>query len=96
MGDWNTTTTALLRGLKNAEDAEAWAELEARVRPIVFALARRMGLDGNAAADVAQETLVTFLCLYRDGRYERERGRLGSWIVGIAPQHDAQRTGDGP
>ena len=36
------------------------------------------------AADVAQETLTDFLRDYRAGKYDRRRGRLRSWISGIA------------
>ena len=34
--------------------------------------------------DIAQETLARFLAEYRDGRYDRKKGRLGAWLVGIA------------
>jgi RNA polymerase sigma factor (sigma-70 family) len=43
-----------------------------------------MGLDDADAADVAQETLTSFLQAYREQKYDRERGRLRSWLIGIA------------
>lgn len=78
------TTTALLECLGTGDDPLAWGELDRRVRPVVHSLAKRHGLDDQRAADVAQETLLTFLRLHRAGRYERAKGRLGAWILGIA------------
>ena len=78
------TTTAMLDALHDPAAGAVWAELDARYRPILIGFARNLGLDDADAADVAQETLTKFLEQYRDGRYDRERGRLGAWLVGIA------------
>ena len=77
------TSTALLQGLKQA-DATVWVDFTARYRPIVVAYARRLGLRPGDAEDVAQETLGAFAQAYREGRYERDRGRLRAWLFGIA------------
>jgi RNA polymerase sigma-70 factor (ECF subfamily) len=92
--DWRTTTTALLEGLGGQEETGAWQELEHRIRPVVCALARTQSLDSHEAADVAQDTFLTFVRLFREGRYDREKGRLGAWILGIARNRirDAQRS----
>lgn len=78
------TTTALLDGLLRGGDEGAWAEFVLRYRPIVVAFARRLGLGDADAEDAAQETLARFLRAYREGQYDRNRGRLRAWIVGIA------------
>ena len=78
------TTTAMLDALHNPSDVAAWEEFDTRYRPVLIGFARNLGLDDADAADVAQETLTRFLEQYRDGRYQRERGRLGAWLVGIA------------
>ena len=78
------TTTAMLEALHNPSDVAAWSEFDTRYRPVLIGFARNLGLDDADAADVAQETLTRFLEQYRDGRYQRERGRLGAWLVGIA------------
>lgn len=78
------TTTAMLDALHNPADVAAWEEFDVRYRPVLIGFARNLGLDDADAADVAQETLTRFLEQYRDGRYQRERGRLGAWLVGIA------------
>ncbi len=74
----------MLHALHDPADAEVWDEFDARYRPVLIGFARNLGMDDADAADVAQDTLTRFLEQYRDGRYERERGRLGAWLVGIA------------
>ncbi len=78
------TTTRLLEGLFDQADDEVWMEFDRRYRPIIIGLARKLGLRDEDAADVAQETLARFLKAYRAGEYDRTRGRLRSWIIGIA------------
>jgi RNA polymerase sigma factor (sigma-70 family) len=84
MIDTTRTTTVLLEGLHDPGNQAAWSEFDARYRPILTAFARRLGLSDDDAADAAQETLLQFLKEYREGRYDRERGRLRSWLLGIA------------
>ena len=73
------TTTILLEQLQDAQD-EAWHRFTARFRPPMIRFARRCGLSEEQAEDAAQDTLVQFVERYRDGQYERSRGRLGSWL----------------
>ncbi|MCC6678088.1 MAG: sigma-70 family RNA polymerase sigma factor [Phycisphaerales bacterium] len=80
----NTTTTALLESLKDPGQDAVWREFDARYRPVLFALAQRIGLNRTDAEEIAQATLVEFIAAYRAGRYDRSRGRLSSWIIGIA------------
>lgn len=70
--------------LLDPSDEQAWHELDARFRPILFAFTRRMGLSEADAEDVTQETLVRFVKAYRKGQYDRTRGRLSSWLIAIA------------
>lgn len=78
------TTTLLLDQLKEDGNESAWREIDKRFRGVVLGAARKIGLDESDAADVAQETMVQTLRDYRAGKYERSRGRLSSWIIGIA------------
>lgn len=78
------TNTLLLEGLHDATNEAVWRGFDARFRPIIMRFARRLGLQIEDAADVAQETLTHFVRDYRAGKYDRQRGRLHSWIVGIA------------
>lgn len=78
-----STTTALLKGLQEPGNETTWRELDARYRPIIFAFTRKLGLDEADAADVAQDTMVSFVQAFRAGKYDRQRGRLRSWLVGM-------------
>jgi len=78
------TTTLLLDQLKEDSNESAWRQFDERFRGVVVGAARRIGLDESDAADVAQETMLQAMRDYRAGRYDRGRGRLSSWIIGIA------------
>jgi RNA polymerase sigma-70 factor (ECF subfamily) len=78
------TSTLLLEGLRDPRNAPAWEEFDARYRPIVTGVGRRVGLSEADAADAAQETMVRFLREYRAGKYERGRGRLRHWLAAMA------------
>lgn len=79
-----TTNTLLLQGLKDVDDLDTWREFDRRYRPVLFGFARRLGLHQEDAAEAAQETLVAFCQEYRAGRYDRDRGRLRSWLFTLA------------
>ena len=78
------TTTRLLEDLHDPSNDVVWEAFDARYRPIVVGFARRVGLAPPDAADVAQEVLLAFVAAYRNGAYQRGRGRLRSWLIGIA------------
>lgn len=78
------TSTALLEGLSDPANASVWREFDERYRPILLAFARRMGLNDVDAADMAQEAMLRFVKAYREGQYDRSRGRLRSWLTGMA------------
>ncbi|MDP1661995.1 MAG: sigma-70 family RNA polymerase sigma factor [Phycisphaerales bacterium] len=78
------TTTRLLDALKDHSNEPAWGQMDARYRPVVAGLARRLGATSAEAEEVAQQTLAEFVQAYRLGRYDRGKGRLSSWILGIA------------
>lgn len=78
------TTSAMLAALHDPDEVAAWEVFDARYRPVLVGFARNLGLTVEEAADVAQETITRFVEQYREGRYDRERGRLGAWLVGIA------------
>ncbi|MEQ9616739.1 MAG: sigma-70 family RNA polymerase sigma factor [Phycisphaerales bacterium] len=84
MIDVTRTTTDLLNGLAGERHTGSWEEFDRRYRPILVNIARRMGVSNEDASDVAQDTLMRFLVAYREGKYDRERGRLRAWLIGIA------------
>jgi len=78
------TTTLLLNSLKDERNDAAWGDFDSRYRRLIEDFARSAGLRDEEAMEVAQQTLVDFVKAYRQGRYSREKGRLHSWIIGIA------------
>ncbi|MHC4909588.1 MAG: RNA polymerase sigma factor [Planctomycetota bacterium] len=78
------TTTILLDGLHDPADSTSWETFDRRYRPVIIALSRRMGLAEADAADVAQETITRFILEYREGRYDRSRGRLRNWLLALS------------
>ncbi|MFN0006539.1 MAG: RNA polymerase sigma factor [Planctomycetota bacterium] len=81
--EWVTTSTVLDR-LANYSDRGAWERLAERFRGPILAYARRRGLGEAECEDVAQESLLAFAEAYREGEYDRTRGRLSRWLFGIA------------
>jgi RNA polymerase sigma factor (sigma-70 family) len=77
------TTTLLLESLRDADEA-AWKQFIDRFRAPIVRFACDLGLAADEAEDVAQETLMDFVRAYRNGQYDRERGRLSAWLFGIA------------
>ncbi|MCW5769285.1 MAG: sigma-70 family RNA polymerase sigma factor [Phycisphaeraceae bacterium] len=49
----------------------------------MLAVCSRMGLTHAEAEDAVQMAMVSFLESYREGRYDRERGRLSAFILTI-------------
>jgi RNA polymerase sigma factor (sigma-70 family) len=82
--DRTTTTSVLLAALHDPANQTVWEAFDARFRPILTAVAQHLGLNREDGAEVAQQTLVEFARDYRAGKYDRSRGRLSSWIIGIA------------
>lgn len=80
---WITTSTVLAR-LADFDDRGAWERFVERFRRPIEAFAERQGLGPAEREDAAQETLLAFADAYRRGEYARAKGRLSSWLFGIA------------
>ena len=81
--EWITTTT-ILHDLRDFENQAAWKAFANRFRTPIVAFARKLGVPDADVEDLAQETLLAFADGYRRGNYDREKGRLGEWLFGIA------------
>jgi RNA polymerase sigma-70 factor (ECF subfamily) len=86
--DWITTST-LLHRLRDFRD-DAWRTFVLRFRRPVASFAVDLGVPRDDAEDVAQEALLDFARAFREGKYDRDRGRLSAWLFGIA-YHRAAR-----
>ena len=78
------TSLTLLEKLGNLGDEVAWQRFDDDYRPMVKRFARRMGLEEHDADDAAQRTLLAFQRRFADGGYDREKGRLKNWLLGMA------------
>lgn len=83
MVDWITTST-VLHDLRDFHNRGAWDQFVLRFRIPVVRFARSVGLAEIDAEDVAQEALAAFAESFREGKYDRDRGRLSQWLFGIA------------
>jgi len=88
------TTTQILESLRDPANGKLWTLFDQRYRPVLLDFARKRGLGEEDAAEVAQETLAQFASDYTNGRYDRTRGRLSSWIIGIASNRIADAGRD--
>ena len=84
MIDATRTTTQLLEGLRHPSNDACWSEFDHRYRPILIHLAIRQGVRDADAPDIAQDVLTDFAKAYALGRYDREKGRLRMWLIGMA------------
>jgi len=87
---WLTTSTILDR-LQHFEDESVWGLLVDHFQAPLVGLARRMGLSGSDAEDLAQDCLLFFARSYNEGAYVREKGQLRSWLFGVARKKVLQR-----
>ena len=78
------TSTTLLEGLRTPDNRVVWQQFDGRYRPVIVSIARRRGLSESDADDCAQRALLDFFQAYRDGKYDRAKGRLRHWLLGIA------------
>ncbi len=88
--EWMTTTT-ILEKLRDFGDTSAWSRFVDRFRAPLLSFARRYGLADAECEDAVQQIMLAFAEAHRDGRYDRSKGRLSSWLFGIAFRQIADR-----
>ena len=81
--DW-VTTTQVLEDLKGSPTAPAWDHLFGNFHHVIVRFACRLGLSATDAEDAAQEAMIAFVTAFRNGKYQREKGRLSHWLFGVA------------
>ncbi|MEP0843596.1 MAG: sigma-70 family RNA polymerase sigma factor [Phycisphaerae bacterium] len=87
------TNTVLLMGLRDPRNDGVWSEFFGRYQPLLVSFARKLGLNEEDAQDAAQDALAGFAEAYRQGQYDRDKGRLRTWLLTIATNkvRDMQR-----
>jgi len=73
-----------LLALRDQGNDQIWTDFCTRYQPLLLSFARKLGLTEHDAQDAAQEALLAFAEAYREGKYDRDKGRLRKWLLGIA------------
>jgi RNA polymerase sigma-70 factor (ECF subfamily) len=84
MADSPTTRLSLLVRLRDARDADAWADFVAVYAPLVYGLARRQGLQDADAADLTQDVLRAVVCAAPQFAYDPGKGTFRGWLFTVA------------
>jgi RNA polymerase sigma-70 factor (ECF subfamily) len=88
------TSTHMLLGLKDRDNGDVWSQFCTRYQPLILSFARKVGLHEQDVQDVAQEALLAFASSFQQGKYDRDKGQLRQWLLGIAHHkiRDLQRS----
>jgi RNA polymerase sigma-70 factor (ECF subfamily) len=79
-----TTQLSLLVRIRDCQDALAWGEFVDLYAPLVYALARRHGLQDADAADLTQDVLRTVVRTAPRFTYDPRRGSFHGWLFTVA------------
>lgn len=74
------TRPSLILRLRNPSDLEAWEEFVAIYQPVIFALARRRGLQESDSDDVTQEVLSRVANRISDWDPDPQKGSFRAWL----------------
>jgi RNA polymerase sigma-70 factor (ECF subfamily) len=83
MGEGPVTRPSLLVRLRDARDREAWGQFVEAYAPLVYAYARRRGLQDADAADVTQIVLQAVASAIRRLDYDPRRGTFRGWFFSV-------------
>jgi RNA polymerase sigma-70 factor (ECF subfamily) len=83
MADIPLTRASLLLRLRNPLDGAAWREFVDLYGPLVYAYARKQGLQDADAADLSQEVMGAVLAGAGRLEYDPARGAFRNWLFTI-------------
>jgi RNA polymerase sigma factor (sigma-70 family) len=84
MAEVPPTQPSLIVRIRDAGDAEAWAQFVRVYAPVIYRYARGRGLQDADAADLSQDVLRSVAVAVRRFDYDRERGRFRGWLFTLA------------
>src|SRR3954447_25293336 len=83
MADAPKTRPSLLLRIRDARDGAAWAQFVQVYAPLIYAYARKHGLQDADAADVTQESLGVVAGAVRGLDYDPRRGSFRGWLFAV-------------
>jgi RNA polymerase sigma-70 factor (ECF subfamily) len=79
-----TTRVSLLVRIRDRDDVDAWSEFIDLYAPLVYALARRRGLQEADASDLTQDVLRAVARTAPHFAYDPTRGSFRGWLFTVA------------
>jgi RNA polymerase sigma-70 factor (ECF subfamily) len=83
MSDAAATRLSLLIRLRDARDEGAWSQFVELYAPLVYAFARKQGLQDADAADITQDVLQAVSGGIRKLDYDPRRGSFRGWLFTV-------------
>ena len=83
MADFPDTRASLLVRLRDPQDTAAWAEFVDLYAPLVYAYARKQGLQDADAADLSQDVMLAFAGAVSRLEYDPERGLFRNYLFTV-------------
>jgi RNA polymerase sigma factor (sigma-70 family) len=83
MAAFPPTRASLLARLRDPTDRAAWVEYIDLYAPLIYAYARRQGLQDADAADLSQEVLRAVAASVGRLEYDPARGRYRNWLFKV-------------
>ena len=79
----NTTSLTLLERLREPRNDAAWDRFVSLYSPLLFAFARRAGMNDNDAADVVQDVFLVLMAELPRFEYDAARKNFRGWLKTI-------------
>jgi RNA polymerase sigma-70 factor (ECF subfamily) len=83
MAEAPATRISLLTRIKNVGDSDAWAEFARLYGPVVYAFARKRGLQDADAVDLVQDVLRSVARNAGRMDYDPKRGTFRGWLYTV-------------
>jgi RNA polymerase sigma-70 factor (ECF subfamily) len=83
MADSPSTDLSLLVRVRDPRDHEAWTQFVHAYGPLIYAYARKQGLQDADAADLMQEALRVVAGAVRGLAYDPAKGSFRGWLLAV-------------
>jgi RNA polymerase sigma-70 factor (ECF subfamily) len=83
MAEFPPTRASLLVRLRDPQDQDAWGQFVDLYAPLVYAYARKQGLQDADAADLSQDVLAVVARAVGQLEYDPRRGAFRNWLFTV-------------